>query len=98
MHMEYDENFRRRFPHLSREIEESGWLRVKERNSGFRGYEPGVMDFLSRCSTDEEALEIVRYLEGRGEISHELALSLRVKIIKNGIRSICPKREWGFYK
>ncbi len=96
--MEYDENFRRRFPHLSKEIEECAWVTVKHREQGFSGYEPGVMDFLSRCSTDEEALEVVRYLEKRGEITEKLALSLRVKIIKNGVRSLCPKREWGFYK
>jgi hypothetical protein len=100
--IEYNEEFKRRFPNLAREIEESDFLRLRvEREASgdrFRGYTPGVIDFLNRCSTDEEGMEIIRYLEKRGEISSDYALRLRIQLIKHGIRSFGPKREWGYYK
>ncbi len=98
--IEYDEEFRKRFPNLAREIEEGEFLRVEvEKKRGrFQGYTPGVIDFLNRCSTEEEGMEIIRYLEKRGEISSDYALRLRVQLLKHGIRSFGPKREWGYYK
>jgi hypothetical protein len=53
---------------------------------------------LNRCSTEEEGMEIIRYLEKRGEISSDYALRLRIQLLKFGIRSFGPKREWGYYK
>ena len=100
--IEYNEEFKRRFPNLAREIEESDFLRIRVEGEAsrdrFRGYSPGVIDFLNRCSTEEEGMEVIRYLERRGEISSDYALRLRIQLIKRGIRSFGPKREWGYYK
>lgn len=102
--IEVDEEFKKKYPNLAKEIEESNFIRIKiESPKGvqkdrFRGYNPGVIDFLNRCSTEEEGIEIIRYLEKRGEISPEYALRLRIQLIKYGIRSFGPKREWGYYK
>ncbi len=62
-----------------------------------RSYDPSVIDFLQRCSTNEEALEIISYLEKRGEITAVYAESLRKKIASKGVRSFGPKREPGYY-
>jgi hypothetical protein len=104
--IEYNEEFKRKYPNLAKEIEESNFIRIKvERESQneevkdrFKGYNPGVIDFLNRCSTEEEGMEIIRYLEKRGEISSDYALRLRIQLLKFGIRSFGPKREWGYYK
>jgi len=104
--IEYNEEFKRKYPNLAKEIEESNFIRIKvegvarsrEEGDRFKGYNPGVIDFLNRCSTEEEGMEIIRYLEKRGEISSDYALRLRIQLIKYGIRSFGPKREWGYYK
>ena len=104
--IEYNEEFKRKYPNLAREIEESNFIKIKvegkprdERGRDrFKGYNPGVIDFLNRCSTEEEGMEIIRYLEKRGEISSDYALRLRIQLLKYGIRSFGPKREWGYYK
>ncbi|MDD1775900.1 MAG: DUF2095 domain-containing protein [Candidatus Methanomethylicus sp.] len=62
-----------------------------------RSYEPSALDFLQRCSTNEEALEIISYLEKRGEITGALAESLRKKVATKGVRAFGPKREPGYY-
>jgi hypothetical protein len=62
-----------------------------------RSYDPSVIDFLQRCSTNEEAIEIISYLEKRGEITAPYAESLRKKVATKGVRSFGPKRELGYY-
>lgn len=62
-----------------------------------RGYDPSVLDFIQRCRTDEEALEIISYLEGRGEISRPYANSLRRRISERGVRDFGPQRKAGHY-
>jgi len=106
--IEFNEDFKKKYPNLAKEIEESRGLPIKgvrqnieegEKASGkFQGYSPGAVDFLRRCSTDEEGLEIINYLLDREEISAEYALELKVQLIKKGIRSFGPKKEWGYYK
>ncbi|WP_456475726.1 DUF2095 family protein [Candidatus Pyrohabitans sp.] len=101
--IEYNKEFKKKYPNLAREIEESNFIRLKVEKAEntedrFKGYNPGVIDFLNRCSTEEEGMEIIKYLEKRGEISSDYALRLRIQLIKYGIRSFGPKREWGYYK
>ncbi len=105
--IEFDENFKKRFPNLAKEIEEAEWISISgvrqqtkegEDRVNFQGYEPDVIDFLRRCSTEEEGMEIISFLEKRGEISQEYALELRIQLIKYGIRSFGSKKEWGYYK
>ena len=65
---ETEEDFKDHFPALLREIREgeegiieeemrttTGSKRVRK----FRGYMPGVVDFICRCKTEEEAVEII---------------------------------------
>jgi len=103
---EYDkEEFREKFPALARELENEGipvegyrkeGLEDEERD--FSGYNPTVIDFLRRCETDDEALEIINWMESRGEITPEMAKDLRITLIKKGVRAFGPKKEWGWYE
>ncbi len=63
----------------------------------FRGFMPTVIDFIRRCDTESEALEIIDYMERRGEISSEYAYHLRRQLSEQGLRSFGSKKESGFY-
>jgi hypothetical protein len=64
----------------------------------FSGYSPDVVDFLRRCDTDEEAMEIITYLEGRGELNSVHAKELRKQLKSKGVRSFGSKKIWGYYE
>lgn len=97
---EYDkEEFKEKYPHLAKELEEEPGLviegyRVEEEEEeelmDFSGYNPTVIDFIRRCETDEEALEIINWMEEHGEITPELAKELRIKLVKEGLTSSPP--------
>ncbi len=108
------EEFREKFPALAEELEEREGIVIKgyridefqvleeeeleDEKINFSGYNPTVIDFLRRCETDEEALEIINWLEERGEITHEMAKDLRITLVKKGVRAFGPKKEWGWYE
>ncbi|NJE25117.1 DUF2095 domain-containing protein [Thermococcus sp. MV5] len=105
---EYDkEEFKEKYPHLAKELDEEAELviegyRTKEEDEeepmDFSGYNPTVIDFIRRCETDEEALEIINWMEDHGEITPEFAKELRIKLVKEGVRSFGSKKEWGWYE
>ncbi|WP_457742653.1 DUF2095 family protein [Thermococcus sp.] len=107
---EYDrEEFEKRFPALAKELKGEGIpieaFRTDEEEAeklaeprDFSGYEPTIIDFLRRCETDDEALEIINWMEERGEITHEIAKELRITLAKKGVRAFGPKKEWGWYE
>jgi len=107
---EYDrEEFEERFPALAEELGERGLqingYRTSENDSieeddvrDFSGYNPTIIDFLRRCETDEEALEIINWMEERGEITHKMARELRVTLAQRGVRAFGAKKEWGWYE
>lgn len=108
--MEIDkETFRKLFPNLAREME-TGVCRIaitsvrldpeegeKAASKKFEGYNPDVIDFIRRCDTEEQAEEIIAYLEKRGEISASYASSLRKQLREKGVRSFGPKKEDAYY-
>ncbi|MEM2676003.1 MAG: DUF2095 family protein [Candidatus Bathyarchaeia archaeon] len=63
----------------------------------FANYDPDVIDFLRRCDTEEQAEEIIAYMERRGEISSEYAAQLRKQLKEKGVRSFGPKKEENYY-
>ncbi len=89
------EEFKKLFPNIAKELEENNGITLKVDKS--RGYNPTVIDFIKRCEKDEEALEIIDFLEKRKEISEEYAESLRKRIKEKGVRSFGKKREPGYY-
>ncbi|WP_258083980.1 DUF2095 domain-containing protein [Thermococcus thermotolerans] len=108
---EYDrDEFEEKFPALARELEEEGvpiaGYRTSEKKAiaeedemqDFSGYNPTVIDFLRRCETDDEALEIINWMEEHGEITHEMAKELRITLVQKGVRAFGSKKEWGWYE
>ena len=108
--MEFDkETFKKLFPNLSKEIDfdenkiainsvrtdaQAGEKAVSER---FASYMPDVIDFIRRCDTEQQAEEIIAYLEKRGEIKEQYAQKLRKQLKKKGVRSFGPKKEENYY-
>ena len=105
--------FRKMFPHLAAEIEgeeqkvsissfrsniDAGEKAASKISSRlFEGYNPDVIDFLRRCDTEEQAEEIICYLEKRGEISKKYASRLKKQLKEKGVRSFGPKKEDDYY-
>ena len=61
-----------------------------------RHFNPTAADFIRRCDTEEQAEEIIAYLEKKGEITKMDADELRCKL-KDGVRTFGPKKEENFY-
>jgi hypothetical protein len=101
------EEFRRKFPHLARELGGAGTLQIdavrtslKEAEKAahsIQGYEPTAVDFIRRCDTDNQALEIINFLEARGAIDPDYAKRLRSQLVRCGVRSFGPKKNPGYY-
>jgi len=108
--MEIDkEQFKKMFPNLAKEMDD-GSSRItitsvrsdiesgeKIASKSFRGYNPDVIDFLRRCDNEEQANEIIDYLEKRKEISEKYASQLRRQLKEKGVRSFGSKKEEGYY-
>ncbi len=108
--MEIDrETFKKLFPNLYREMGLKRMsvsidaVRLDEREAeeeALRSREPTMptpIDYLRRCDNNEEALEVISYLENRGEIQAEQAEKLRKQVKEHGVRSFGKKKEWGYY-
>jgi len=103
------EKFRTMFPHLAKEIEtQESRISVssirsdedageKAASRKFDGYNPDVIDFIRRCDVEEQAEEIIEYLEKRHEISRKYAIQLRKQLKDKGVRSFGPKKEEDYY-
>ncbi len=62
-----------------------------------RGFDPGVVDFIRRAKTDEEAIEIIEYMRKRGEISDEKAKMVLDQLKNEGLRSFGSYKQDGYY-
>ncbi|MFQ6105773.1 MAG: DUF2095 family protein [Candidatus Hydrothermarchaeaceae archaeon] len=96
-------DFKKKYPNLARELEEGEFIsiesvrsNVEEAEGEIRG-EPTVVDFLRRCDTDEQGMEIIRYMKKQNQISDEYAAQLTEQLVKHGIRSFGPKKR-GIYR
>ncbi|MEM2887859.1 MAG: DUF2095 family protein [Candidatus Bathyarchaeia archaeon] len=103
------ERFKRLFPHLAEEME-SGKNRISIKSirtepeakentavSTFEGYDPDIIDFLRRCDNDQQALEVINYMEKRGEITKDYAIKLRKQLKEKGVRSFGTKKSEDYY-
>lgn len=98
------ELIKRKFPHIAAELEGSetevvriSSVRSNPREAEKASFEPTAVDFIRRCDTEEQALEIIDFLESRNEIDHEYAEALRKQLKEKGLRSFGPKKEPGYY-
>ena len=104
---ETEEEFKEHFPVLYREINE-GEKNLEEEESRtklgskklrkFQGYIPGVIDFICRCKTEAEALEIIEYMLSKGEITEDYASSLKEHLKDKGLEFFGEHRSPGFYE
>jgi len=106
---EFNEKFKKLFPKITEEFEKNEtksiridavrWSRTEEYSpSEYELKNPNVISFIRRCSSNEEALEIIDFMEKRGEISSEYAENLRSQLDKEGLESFGPRKTWGYYE
>lgn len=100
------DELRKKFPHLLKELEGEG-LPIKgvrvddiqsEEDSGSQTVGPSIIDFLRRCSNEEEALEIIAFMESKKQIGGDYAKKLRAQLLKGRLRSFGSKKEQGHYE
>ncbi len=95
--VEYDkEDFQKSFPHLVEELETKNSLSgIEIEGVSYNKMEPEdptLIDFILRCSTDEEAIDVINFLEKRNEITSAEADRTRKQIESEGLTSFGPKR------
>lgn len=95
-------DFKKLFPAILRELEESESSQLEEpeptiNEEPLRGFMPGPEDYIKRCTTDEEALNVIAFLKERGEITEEEFEKFRRQICETGVRSFGPLRQEGYY-
>ena len=108
--MELDKKkFEKLLPNLVKELESSknkvaiNSVRIdvktgeKAVSKRFVHYTPDVIDFVRRCDTEEQAEEIISYMEERGEIEKRYAKKLRKQLEEKGVQSFGPKKEENYY-
>jgi hypothetical protein len=108
--MEVDKKrFKKMFPHLAKEMDVNEHrvaitsvrsdVQTGEKMSSekFAGYIPGVIDFIRRCDDEQQAKEIINYMEKRGEINRDYAQKLRKQLNEKGVRSFGSKKEKDYY-
>lgn len=103
------ETFRKLFPNLAEELESSKHnvavnsvrtnAQAGERAASkrFVHYMPDVIDFIRRCDTEEQAEEVINFMEKRGEIEKQYAKKLRRQLKEKGVRSFGSKKEENYY-
>lgn len=108
--MEFDkETLKKMFPNLAKELESDedkvavnsvrtdNQMAEKACSQRFVNYTPDVIDFVRRCGTEEQAEEIIAYLEKRGEVERQYAEKLRKQLKEKGVRSFGPKKKDDYY-
>lgn len=102
------DEFRKKYPNLVREMGSTGTVRIgavrtniKEAEKvahSVQGYEPTAIDFIRRCESDKQALEVIDFLEKKGELKPGYAKRLRNQLVRRGLRSFGPKKNPGYYE
>ena len=110
--MKVKENrLRRTFPNLAKEMSEcERTIRIHSIRSNVdaaekkaftertpANYNPDIIDFIRRCDNNQQAEEMINYMEERSEITHKYALKLRQQLKKRGVCSFGSKKEEGYY-
>ncbi len=96
--IEFDANdFKKSLPHLSSELN-SGEKKINIQGIENDIPDPSAIDFIRRCSTKEEAYEIIDFLLKRNEISLEEFQSLKDQIKNQGLSSFGSQKKKGYYE
>ena len=102
------EEFRKRYPNLDEDFSKSRTVKIKAVRSNVKeaeraahcrqSHDPTVVDFIRRCENDGQALEIINFLESKGEIEPSYAKRLRSQLAEHGLKSFGKRREPGCYE
>jgi hypothetical protein len=107
--MSEDGEFRESFPSLSKELEEKstktykidGVRTMSEETESTKvereSFEPDVVDYIRRCDTMSQAMEIVEFLLKQSEITTAQAREIKSQLKADGIRSFGSKKEKDHY-
>ena len=107
--MSDDDEFREAFPALSKELETGGTMEYKIDGVRTMSEEPGddsaddgtflpnVIDYIRRCDTVPQAMEIVDYMVNRGELTPTKAKTIKKQLKADGLRSFGAKKEKDHY-
>ncbi len=97
------------FPALGKELEEKstktykidGVRTMSEETVPTKGekeaFEPDVVDYIRRCDTMSQAMEIVEFLLKQSEITSAQAREIKSQLKADGIRSFGSKKEKDHY-
>lgn len=101
-----DDKFRTAYPALNKELE-SGTAKVgidgvrtmseKTETTSTERFLPDVVDYIRRCDTTDQAVEIINYMLKRGEINKKEARKFKSQLKANGLRSFGTKKETDHY-
>ncbi|MDR2720444.1 MAG: DUF2095 domain-containing protein [Nitrososphaerota archaeon] len=76
---------------------EEEFLKSTKTTDKLRHFNPSAIDFIRRCDTDEQAQEIISYLQKREEITQEQARELECTLKQKGVRGFGTKKEENYY-
>jgi hypothetical protein len=104
-----DEEFKDSFPAISDELERGltkqykvqgvrATMSEKSEEAPAEGtYIPGVIDYIRRCDTVSQAIEIVEWMLKQGEITRAEARDIKMQLKSEGLRSFGTKKEKDYY-
>ncbi|MDF1540038.1 MAG: DUF2095 family protein [Candidatus Thorarchaeota archaeon] len=107
--MSNDDEFRRNYPNLTRELESGSTLEHKidgvrtmseeagDEAAGDGTFLPSVVDYIRRCDTVPQAMEIVDYMINRGELPAGQGRQIKAQLKTEGLRSFGAKKEKDHY-
>ncbi|TFG13361.1 DUF2095 domain-containing protein [Candidatus Thorarchaeota archaeon] len=106
--MDIDENFRQLYPAIAEELETPDAKKLKidgvrnvsdppKRPVKKQTFVPNVVDYIRRCDTVSQAVEIVDYLNNQGEITSGEARAIKRQLKSEGLRSFGTKKEKDYY-
>nr|KXH77544.1 MAG: hypothetical protein AM324_00200 [Candidatus Thorarchaeota archaeon SMTZ1-83] len=102
------EEFDEEYPALSEELAEGqtkthkidgvrAMAEESDEPQDHKTFVPDVVDYIRRCDTVKQAMEIIDYLLGRGEISRSDARDIKAQLKTDGLRSFGAKKEKDHY-
>lgn len=93
------DEFKRKYPHLYRELAEGAApsLKLKVSFDPWRGYTPTPVDYIRRCKTVDEAREVLDYLLSRREISESEYSQLMNILVKGGLEAFGGRKPDNYY-
>jgi len=104
--MPNDDEFRTDYLALNKELE-SGTAKVringvrtmseKTDTPSTERFLPDVVDYIRRCDTMDQAVEIINYMLKRGEINTKEAREFKSQLKAQGLRSFGTKKETDHY-